>query len=93
MVWRYWRVVLRYGHVKRNNEVSVARYIRAEAHYKITDIMGLVNNMPGVKQRGVIQIKEIDAADFEEGKEHEQDNFYLIKLFNYHPKKQINITS
>ncbi|WP_102261157.1 hypothetical protein [Mesobacillus jeotgali] len=91
MSCRYWKVICRYGHVGRRNEVSVARYIRTESHYTIIDAMDLVSNMPGVKSSGVAFIEQIDKTTFEKGKSSEKMSLYLQKLKTYNPKfEQIN---
>ncbi|MFF2480102.1 hypothetical protein [Paenibacillus sp. NPDC058071] len=92
MAYKYWRAVLRYGHVKKGKEVSVARYIQSEPEFGIVDVMNLVQNMPGVKNRGALRIERIDEAAFERGKLEEQDNFYLLKLMTYRPKNPIQET-
>lgn len=92
MKYKYWRAALRYGHVKKGKEVSVARYIQSEPEFGIVDVMNLVQDMPGVKSRGALRIKRIDEAAFERGKLEEQNNFYLLKLMTYRPKKPIQDT-
>jgi hypothetical protein len=52
MAWKYWKVVLRYGHVRKKNEVSVARFLVTEASYNPIIVMDLASTMPGVKNRG-----------------------------------------
>jgi hypothetical protein len=86
MEWRYWKVICRYGHVGRRNEVSVARYIRTEANYTIIDVMDLASNMPGVKDDGVAFIEEIDKITFEINKSKESMNLYLQKLMSFNPR-------
>lgn len=92
MAYRYWRAVLRYGHVKKGKEVSVARYIQSNPEFGIVDIMNLVQNMPGVKNRGAMSIESIDETAFERGKLEEHDNLYLLKLMTYRPKNSIQET-
>lgn len=55
---KYWKVVVRYGHVGKRNEVSVARYLRTEEHCSVIDVMILVSEMPGVKANGVISVRQ-----------------------------------
>lgn len=86
MEWRYWKAVCRYGHVRRKNEVSVARYIRTEADCTIIDARDLVSKMPGVKNDGVAFIEQIDKLTFEKGKSKEHMNLYLQKLMTFNPK-------
>lgn len=84
MGWKYWKVVLRYGHVGKRNEISVARYLVTEEHYTPVVVMDQAANMPGVKHNGVVSVKEIERADFLEGKRLEQENFFLQKMKAFH---------
>lgn len=87
--WGYWKVVCRYGHVGRKNEVSVPRYIRTHKDSKLMDVLEIVAGMPGVKKsnnilHGVANAKEIDQKEYEEGKEKEKENLYLQELIHFH---------
>lgn len=73
---KYWKVICRYGHVGRSNEVSVARYIRTGVNCTIIDAMKIASCMPGVKGDGVVFIQKIDKINYEIGKSSES-NFYL----------------
>lgn len=80
MGWKYWKVVIRYGHVGRKNEVSVARFLVTEAFYNPVMVMDLASTMPGVKDRGVSEVMEVSQEDYIHGKRAEVENFYLQKL-------------
>lgn len=74
---KYWKVVLRYGHVGVRREVSVARYLQTDAHHTAIDVLDLAAEMPGVKNRGVALLTQIDEQTYLQGKSTEQDNIYL----------------
>lgn len=80
MEWKYWKVVLRYGHVGKRNEVSVARFLVTEASCNVIMVMDLAAGMPGVKDSGVIGVKEVTVTDYLVGKREETENFYLKRL-------------
>ncbi|MFE1246076.1 hypothetical protein ACFW35_18360 [Fictibacillus sp. NPDC058756] len=80
MKWKYWKVVLRYGHVGRKNEVSVARFLITEVFYNPIMVMDLASEMPGVKCNGISQVNEIYQEEYLIGKRKEVENFYLQKL-------------
>lgn len=87
MGWKYWKVVLRYGHVGKRNEISVARYLVTQSFYTPILVMDQAANMPGVKHNGVTSIKEITRNEFIAGKRLEQENFYLQKMKALHDEK------
>jgi len=66
-------------------EVSVARFLVTEASYNPIMVMDLASTMPGVKNRGVISIKEISQDEYIIGKRLEEENFYLQKLKTFKP--------
>jgi len=80
MKWKYWKVVLRYGHVGKRNDVSVARFLVTEASFNPIMVMDLASEMPGVKSKGVISIKEVTQEDYIVGKREEIENLFLQKL-------------
>jgi len=80
MEWKYWKVVLRYGHVGKRNDVSVARFLVTETSFDPIMVMDLASEMPGVKSKGVISIKEITQEDYIVGKREEVENLFLQKL-------------
>lgn len=84
MEWKYWRVVLRYGHVGKRNEISVARYLVTEAECTPVVVMDQAADMPGVKHNGVMSVKEVTRSEFTEGKRMEQENFFLQKMKAFH---------
>ena len=86
MEFRYWRVIVRYGHVGRKNEVSVARNIVSEYQMGILDVMQLVLQMPGVKVNGVGSIKQISREEYIEGRREEDNNLFLKALKSFKPK-------
>lgn len=80
MEWSYWKVVCRYGHVKMGKEVSVARHLRMSTDATIVEVLDLVQNMPGVKKRALVNAKRITADEFSIGRVQEEEDFYLQKL-------------
>ena len=82
MNFKYWKVVIRYGHVGLRNEVSVARYLEFPLDATISDVMNEVKNMPGTKNRCIGSIESISRQQYIEGKGMEDDNFYLQNLFS-----------
>ncbi|OMP66451.1 hypothetical protein [Domibacillus epiphyticus] len=87
MGWKYWRVVLKYGHVGKRNEISVARFLVTESIYTPVMVMEQAANMPGVKHNGVSSVKEVSLDEFITGKRTEQENFYLRKMKAFHKDK------
>jgi hypothetical protein len=85
---KYWKAICCYGHVGHGSEVSVARFLVTDTHSSILDVYSLASDMPGVKNRGVIQIHPIDRELYEVGKKNEESNFYLKKLKNYNSNKK-----
>ena len=84
---RYWKVIVRYGHLGIGREVSVARYLRTGSQENILDAYTIVEHMPGVKERAVQLIFEIDIKAYCEGKLSESENCFLEKLMNFRQKK------
>jgi hypothetical protein len=89
---KYWKLVLRYGHVGLRNEVSVARFIETDLSVSILSVWSLASNMPGVKNKGVLSIKQIDYKEYICGKNEEAENLFLQKLMTkniraHEPKK------
>lgn len=84
---RYWKVIVRYGHLGIGREVSVARYLRTGPQENILDAYTIVEHMPGVKTRAVQLIFEIDNEAYWEGKQTEGENSFLKILMNYRQKK------
>lgn len=80
MELKYWKVVLRYGHVGNRNEIAVARYIVTPMDVTIVKVHDFVQTMPGVKNDAVLSIKPIDQAKYEIEKANELDNFYMQNL-------------
>ena len=80
MEWKYWKVVLRYGHVGKRNDVSVARFLVTEASFNSIMVMDLASEMPGVKSKGVISIQEVTQENYIVGKREEVENLFLQKL-------------
>jgi hypothetical protein len=81
--WKYWKVVLRYGHVGRRNEVSVARFLVTEACYNTIMVMDIAREMPGVKNNGIQQVEEVSLNEYLLGKRQEVENMYLKNLREY----------
>ena len=81
MEWKYWKVVIKYGHVGRRNEVSVARYMVFPSNATIIDVMEELKQMPGTKNNCVCSIQPISLEEYLIGKRSELENFYLKRLF------------
>ena len=89
---KYWKAVVRYGHVGLGKEVSVARFISTGPETSILDVYTLVENMPGVKVRGVGSLVGITRDAYQAGKTSERSNAYLQKLMT-HKKRVTQETS
>lgn len=83
---KFWKSILRYGHVGRKHEVSVARFICTEEDKNALDVMEIVSGMPGVKNRGVVLVTEIDEVKYLAGKKKESENLYLKELMSFKPR-------
>lgn len=81
VVWSYWRAVVRYGHVGKGKEISVARYLVMPGDLTMIDVMAVINEMPGTKKRPVISLRKIDHTEYLEGIRAEKENFFLQRLF------------
>ncbi|RHW35045.1 hypothetical protein [Oceanobacillus profundus] len=93
---KYWRVICRYGHVGKRNEVSVSRYLQTESTCNLIDVLAIVSEMPGVKKgnnivHSVIKAERINREQYENGKEEEGKNLYLQKLMAFKPRATTNI--
>lgn len=86
MAERYWKVVVKYGHVGRRNEVSVPRFIQTNSEQTILDVYRIAGGMPGVKNRGVYCVEPIDELKYVDGKKREEENLYIQKLINFRRK-------
>ncbi|WP_337134391.1 hypothetical protein [Priestia megaterium] len=75
--------MLRYGHVGKRKDVTVARYLVTPAHYNLVMVMDIGKEMPGVKHCGVIGLTEVGAEEYLAGKRKEKENFYLQKLLSF----------
>ena len=80
---KYWKAVVRYGHVGLGKEVSVARFISTGPAASILDVYTLVENMPGMKARGVGSLVGITRDAYQAGKVSERSNTYLRKLMTH----------
>lgn len=80
MEWSYWKAVVRYGHVEKK-EISVARYLVMSEHSTMIDVMNVINEMPGTKNRAVLSLRKVDVAEYLEGLRKEKENFFLQRLF------------
>lgn len=81
MEFAYWKVVIRYGHVGKRNEISVARHLVTARNTTTIDVMNLVDTMPGTKNRALVSVKEIELYEYLQGVREEKENFYLQRLF------------
>lgn len=82
MEWIYWKAVMRYGHVGSRKEVSVARYLVTPSHATTIDVMGLIEGMPGTKNRAMLSIDRVGMEEYREGVRLEKENFFLQRLFS-----------
>lgn len=80
MVWSYWKIICKYGHVGRRKEVSVARHLRLPADATLLDAMEVAKEMPGVKNKGIFFGKRVTVDEFTVGRQAEEQNFYLMRL-------------
>ena len=81
MRWNYWKVVVRYGHVGKRNEVSVARFLVTPEDMTAIDVMKIVEEMPGTKCRATISVNKVELLEYLEGKREEKENLFLKQLF------------
>lgn len=88
---KYWKVVCRYGHVGRKNEISVSRYLHTIIKdCTLMDVIKIVSEMPGVKKgstvfHSIVKAIPITKEQYEEGKIEEKQNLYLKKLMSFKP--------
>lgn len=82
MEWSYWKAVVRYGHVGKGKEISVARYLVMPDNSTTVDVMAVITEMPGTKKRSVGSIRKIDHLEYLEGLRAEKENFFLQRLFD-----------
>lgn len=82
MEWSYWKAVVRYGHVGKGKEISVARYLVMPDNSTTVDVMAVITEMPGTKKRSVGSIRKIDHLEYLEGLRAEKENFFLHRLFD-----------
>ena len=81
MEWSYWKAVVRYGHVGKRKEISVARYLVMPEHSTMIDVMNVIDQMPGTKNRAMISLRRVDVLEYLEGIRDEKENFFLQRLF------------
>lgn len=77
----YWKAVIRYGHVGRRNEISVARHMEFPKDTMVYDVIREIHSMPGTKNNCIASVHTITRQEYETGKKEEQHNFYLQNLF------------
>lgn len=82
MKWSYWKAVVRYGHVGKRKEISVARYLVMPEHSTMIDVMKVIDEMPGTKKRAILSLRKIDVIEYLEGRRAEKENFFLQRLFD-----------
>lgn len=80
--WSYWKAVVRYGHVGKGKEISVARYLVMPGGSTTVDVMVVIAEMPGTKKRSIGSIRKIDHLEYLEGLRAEKENFFLQRLFD-----------
>ncbi|WP_425447862.1 hypothetical protein [Dethiothermospora halolimnae] len=81
----FWKAICKYGHVGHRNEISVARYIQVQGETTSLEVLKLVEEMPGIKNHGVLSVEKIDESTYKLGKAQEKENLYLQKLMTYNP--------
>lgn len=81
MGWSYWKVVMRYGHVGKGREISVARFLMVRDNHTSIDVMEIAEQMPGTKNRAMLSVHQIQLEEYLQGKRLEHENFYLQRLF------------
>ncbi|MBR2076367.1 MAG: hypothetical protein IKG65_03925 [Exiguobacterium sp.] len=81
MEWSYWKAVVRYGHVGKRKEISVARYLVMPEYSTMIDVMNVIDQMPGTKNRAMISLRRVDVLEYLEGIRDEKENFFLQRLF------------
>lgn len=64
MEMMYWKAVIRYGHVGRINEVSVARHLMFQKGTLIYEVIKEINSMPGTKNNCIQSVYEITEEEF-----------------------------
>ncbi|WP_251138229.1 hypothetical protein [Exiguobacterium sp. s191] len=80
--WSYWKAVIRYGHVGMRNEVSVARYLVMPGDATTIDVISLIEEMPGTKNRAMVSIRKIEHLAYLTGIRSEKEDFFLQSLFD-----------
>lgn len=80
---RYWQAIVRYGHLGKGREVSVARFIITKSNENILDAFIILESMSGTKTRAVQHIFEINSETYLRGKSSEKENFYFKNLMTY----------
>ena len=73
--------MIRYGHVGRRNDVSVARHLIFPKGTLIYDVIKEIYSIPGAKSNCIQSVYEVTEEEFLWGIEEEKDNFYLQNLF------------
>lgn len=81
MEMKYWKVIVRYGHVGKGNEISIARHLVVPREVSLVEVMDLVSQMPGTKVNPVVSAREISLEEYLEGHRREKEDFYLKNLF------------
>lgn len=81
MGWSYWKVVMRYGHIGKGKEVSVARYLVTPSNATTIDVMDLIEEMPGTKSQAMLSIMKVEMEEYLDGVRLERENFFLQRLF------------
>lgn len=81
MGWTYWKVVMRYGHVGKGREISVARFLMVPDTYTTIDVMNMAEQMPGTKNRATLSVNKVELEHYLQGKRAEKENFFLQRLF------------
>lgn len=81
MPFQHWKVIIRYGHVGRRNEISIARHLVFESSKGISEIIDFVAEMPGTKKNPVVSIKKISFEEYLLGTRKEREDFYLKTLY------------
>lgn len=66
----------------RKKEISVAHYLVMPEHSTMIDVMKVIDEMPGTKNRAILSLQRIDVLEYLEGRRAEKENFFLQMLFD-----------
>jgi len=82
----YWKMIMKYGHVGFRKEISIARHVVMPKEYTLLDVMAFAQQMPGVKAKGILSVRQITVEEYLIGHRNEAENFYLQKMKTFRQK-------